>query len=258
MNRLKGKVAIITGAGLGMGKAIAKLFAKEGAKVAVTDINPEFGEETVKEIIESGNEAVFWKLDVTNEAEIMTVFKEVVDYFGKLDILINNAGAGFSSALTEESTEENWIKVFNLNAKGPFLCTKHAIGYMRKNNGGSIVNTASIDGLVGSMELANYHSAKGAVITMTKQDAVSYAKDNIRVNSICPGVIKTESVYAYADAHPELGGIEGLEKIYAEPIPMKRLGTPQEVAYGMLFLASDEASYITGANLVIDGGQVAK
>ena len=258
MKRLDNKVALITGAGSGIGRATAKRLAEEGAFVAVLDINDDGGQATCKDIQSTGGTAKFWHMDISNENLVQSVFQQIHEELSKIDILVNNAAYPGSSDLTEESTEENWQKVFNVTAKGPFLCTKHVIPYMRENGGGSIVNIASIDALRASGQLSNYHSAKGAIISMTIQDAASYAKDNIRVNVICPGIIKTEAVYEYADAHPELGGIEGLEAIFSAPTSMKRLGKPEEIANGVLFFASDESSYCTGAKLVIDGGTIIK
>ncbi|MFJ5760631.1 SDR family NAD(P)-dependent oxidoreductase [Neobacillus sp. NPDC093182] len=256
MARLSGKVAIITGAANGMGKAVAQLFAKEKAIVAVTDINEELGSQTVFEIEQAGGKAKFWKLNVAIEKEVETVFKEVYESFGKIDILINNAGITGVDKPTHEVDEEEWDKVFSVDVKGVYFGTKHAIPYMKENKQGSIVNFSSIYGLVGSHELAPYHAAKGAVTIMTKKDAVTYGKDNIRVNSVHPGTIMTSLVKELGSRME--GGLSAYEKLMASKHPIGHAGEPEDVAYGVLFLASDEAKFVTGSQLVIDGGYTAQ
>lgn len=252
MNRLKNKVAIVTGAGAGMGKETSILFAKEGASVAVFEINEDNGIETVNEIINLGGTAKFWKVDVSNEENVKEAIDEVKNTYGKIDILINNAGITGVDKKTHELTIEEWDQVFNVDVKGVFFCTKHVIPYMLENKGGSIVNLSSIYGTLGSHELTPYHAAKGAVFAMTKQDALSYAKNNIRVNSIHPGTIMTPLVKELGSRME--GGLEAYNKIMSEKHPIGHAGEPIDVAYGCLYLASDEAKFITGANLYIDGG----
>ncbi|RKQ15143.1 SDR family NAD(P)-dependent oxidoreductase [Ureibacillus endophyticus] len=252
MKRLENKVAIITGSASGMGRSTAELFAKEGAKVAVTDLNVEQGLDVVENIKAAGGEAHFWKLDVSSEDSIKTVYAEVVEKWGKLDILINNAGVTGVDKPTHELSEEEWDFVFNVDVKGVFFSTKHAIPYLKKNGKGSIVNFSSIYGLVGSHELTAYHAAKGAVTLMTKKDAITYGPDNIRVNSVHPGTILTPLVQQLADNSP------GYKENQIKKHPIGFLGKPEDVSYAVLFLASDEARFITGASLAVDGGYTAQ
>ncbi|WP_342601841.1 glucose 1-dehydrogenase [Peribacillus sp. FSL E2-0159] len=256
MGRLQDKVVIITGAATGMGQAVAKLFAKEGAVVAVTDINEELGTKTAEEIQMNGGQAQFWKLNVAVESDVEIIFKNIYETFGKIDILINNAGVLGIDKPTHEVEEQEWDNVFAVDVKGVFFGTKHVIPYMKKNKKGSIVNFSSIYGLVGSHELAPYHAAKGAVTIMTKKDAVTYGKDKIRVNSVHPGTILTPLVKEFASRGE--GGFEAYEKVMVKKHPINSLGEPEDVAYGVLFLASDESKFVTGAHLVIDGGYTAQ
>lgn len=254
-DRLQNKVAIVTGAGNGMGQATAELFARQGAAVAVTDISREQGEGTVERITAAGGTARFWQLDVSNEANVETVFQKVRADFGKLDVLINNAGISGVDKPTHEVTEAEWDAVFAVDVKGVFFCTKHAIGHLRENGGGSIVNVSSIYGLVGSHEMAPYHAAKGAVTIMTKKDAVTYGRDNIRVNSVHPGTILTPFVRELASRGE--GGLRGYLDIMEPKHPIGHVGEPEDVANAILFLASDEARFVHGAALVVDGGYTA-
>ena len=252
MNRLENKVAIVTGAGNGIGLATAILFAKEGAAVAVIDTKEADGMEAVRQIEAVGGKAKFWPLNVSKEADVEAVFADVAKTFGKIDILINNAGITGADKSTHEVTEAEWDAVFAVDVKGVFFCTKHALPYMKKLGKGSIVNVSSIYGLIGSKgDLSPYHAAKGAVTLMTRQDAVTYAPDNIRVNSVHPGTILTPLVKAIMDQH------EGYLEMMSAKHPMGRAGHPDEVAYTMLFLASDEASFVTGAAVTVDGGYTA-
>lgn len=252
MKRLEGKVAIITGSSEGMGKATALLFAKNGAKVAITGRTEETGEEVAKEIRDSGGEAQYFKLDVSKEENCKNVVDEVVKKWGKLDILVNNAGVTGVDKPTHELTNEEFDFVLNIDLKGVFFMTKYAIPKMKENKSGSIVNFSSIYGLVGSRELTAYHAAKGAVTLLTKKDAITYGPDNIRVNSVHPGTILTPLVQKLADEDPEY------EEKQLKLHPLGRHGKPEEVANAVLFLASDEASFITGAQLTIDGGYTAQ
>lgn len=256
MERLKGKVAVITGASLGIGKATAIMFAREGAKVAVTDILDEEGREVVKEILKAGGEAIFCYLDVSREFAVQDVMDEVFQKWGRLDILINNAGIAGINAPTHEVTEKEWDKVMEVNVKGVFFCTKYAVGYMRQSGGGSIVNISSIYGIIGAPDVPPYHASKGAVREMSKTDALIYASDNIRVNSVHPGFIWTPMVEGYLkDTGSTLDeGRENLKALH----PIGRVGEPDDVAYGILYLANDESSFITGEELVIDGGYTAQ
>ncbi len=255
--RLEGKVALISGAAsgiegelMGFGGAAARLFAREGAKVMLTDINEELGQKTAAQINELGGEAMFLRLDVTNEQDWIDAIRATVSNYGKLDILVNNAGTG-ARFKVEDTTEEVWDTQMNIHAKGAFLGTKHAIPEMRKIGGGSIINVSSIYGLVGSETSTAYHAAKGAIRLFTKSVAIQYAKENIRVNSVHPGYAHTPLTQrGYANA-------EYLENIRSR-VPIGRVGTADDIAYGMLYLASDESSFVTGSELVIDGGTTAQ
>lgn len=247
--RLEGKVALISGGARGMGAAEAKLFATEGAKVVLGDVLDEEGQRVEAEIAETGGEAVYVHLDVTSESDWRDAVNTAVDQFGKLDILVNNAGI-FSRAFIHEQSAEDWDRVMAINGKGVFLGTKAAIPAMREAGGGSIVNISSVAGLIGSAASTAYNASKGAVRLLTKSTAVQYAKEGIRCNSVHPGPIETpmlDLVYTSPEARTER----------REAIPMGRLGEMDDVAKGVLFLASSEASYMTGSELVIDGGYTA-
>ncbi|MFB3119564.1 MAG: SDR family NAD(P)-dependent oxidoreductase [Stenotrophomonas maltophilia] len=255
--RLEGKVALISGAAsgvegdlMGFGGAAARLFARGGAKVVLTDINQESGQQTAAQINESGGEATFLRLDVTNEQDWIDAVRATVSSYGRLDILVNNAGTG-ARYTVEDTTEEVWDTQMNIHAMGTFLGTKHAIPEMRKVGGGSIINVSSIYGLVGSDTSTAYHAAKGAIRLFTKSAAIQYAKENIRVNSVHPGYALTPLTQR-GYANPEY-----LERILSR-IPMGRVGTADDIANGMLYLASDESSFVTGSELVIDGGTTAQ
>ncbi|HEX2278312.1 MAG TPA: glucose 1-dehydrogenase [Candidatus Tectomicrobia bacterium] len=248
--RLQGKVALITGAAHGMGETEAKMFAKEGAKVVVADVDDTEGQQVVAGIAEVGGEALFVHLDVTREADWRQAVDRTVTAFGRLDILVNNAGISGSSGVDLFDTAA-WDKVMEINAKGVFLGLKYAIPAMRQAGGGSIVNISSISGFVGQdyIHMA-YNASKGAVRLMTKSAAVQHAKDGIRVNSVHPGVMppmRTSRVTANAEQR---------QRMLAQ-VPMGREGRREEVGYAVLFLASDEASYITGTEVVVDGGYLA-
>ncbi|MBM3944139.1 MAG: glucose 1-dehydrogenase [SAR202 cluster bacterium] len=255
--RLQDKVAIITGAAnavpgemMGLGGATAWLFAREGARVVIGDINEKQGQRSVAALREDGHDALFVKLDVTREADWQAAVKATVAEFGKLNVLANNAGVGILGTV-EETTEELWDAHMDTHAKGAFLGCKHAIPEMRRAGGGSIVNVSSIHGITGSPTLAAYHAAKGAVRIFTKAAAIQYARENIRVNSIHPGYVMTPMT------EPGFSIPEVMQAVMGR-IPMGRLGTPEEIAHGILYLASDESSYVTGSELVVDGGVTAQ
>jgi len=255
MERVKGKVAIVTGGASGIGEATAKLLAREGAKVAITDIDDKNGARVISEIKAEGGTADFWHLDVTRETDVERTFAEIVKKYLKLDILVNSAGVPGAAYGTHETPTKLWDRVMDINAKGTFLCNKYAVPYMLKNKGGSVVNISSMLGLMGGMD-PTYHASKGAVRMMTKSDAWFYAKDQIRFNSVHPGYIFTPLFQGFGKANPE-----GEQKFYEEmaaKIPQQRLGTAEDVAKGILFLASDDASYITGIELSIDGGYMVR
>jgi cyclopentanol dehydrogenase len=248
--RLENKVALISGGARGMGATEAKLFAREGAKIVIGDILEAEGRQTEAEINESGGECVFVRLDVTVESQWEQAVATAVTRFDKLDILVNNAGI-FRALRVEETSEESWDQVMDVNAKGVFLGTKAAIAEMRKAGGGSIVNISSIAGLVGSPYASAYNASKGAVRLLTKATAIQYARDGIRANSIHPGVIETLMTR-------DVINDEAFREIRLATNPIPRLGQPEDVAFGALYLASDEASFVTGSELVIDGGWTAQ
>ena len=252
MGRVQGKVAIVTGAAQGIGRATALLLAREGATVAVTDVNGKDAEAVAEQICAAGGKARAWPLDVSKEAEVATVIAEVGKEFGRLDILVNNAGISGANGTAEEITEAEWDKVMNTNAKSVFLCTKHAVPLLRRAGGGSIVNLSSVYGIVGSHNVAAYHASKGAIRIMSKTDALAFAEDRIRVNSVHPGFIWTPMLEAGA----QVPGVapEAVHSAMAKLHPLGTLGEPEDVALGILYLASDEAGYVSGHSLVVDGG----
>ena len=251
MGRLDGKVAIISGGARGQGAQEARLFAQEGARVIFGDILDEEGQKVEEQIRELGGEASYIHLDVTREADWRGAVDAAVSKYGKLDILVNNAAILIRKAI-EETSEEEWDRIFAVNVKGTFLGTKHAIPAMRTAGGGSIVNISSTAGLVGSsLPTASYTATKGAVRLFTKATAVQHARDGIRCNSVHPGPIDTPMI------HDSLADPEALQERLMG-VPLGRIGETQDVANGVLFLASDEASYVTGAELVIDGGRTAQ
>ena len=252
MKRTEGKVVIVTGGALGIGRETCLLLAKEGAKVAVTDILDDKGQELIKEIIQSGGVAKFWHLDVSDEKEVEKVYNEVVKEFGRLDSTVNNAGIAGADKPTHELTEEEWDTVMNVNVKGVFFCTKYAIPHMIKAGSGSIINLSSIYGLVGAGDIPPYHASKGAVRLMSKNDALIYAKDKIRVNSVHPGFIWTPLVEELGKNNPEFR--EQLDSLH----PIGHVGEAIDIAYGILYLVSDESKFVTGSELVIDGGYTCK
>ncbi|MCI0405334.1 MAG: glucose 1-dehydrogenase [candidate division Zixibacteria bacterium] len=255
MGRVDGKVAIVTGGSLGIGRAACLLLAHQGAAVAVTDVLDNEGRQLVDEIKRSKEKAQYWHLDVSKESEVEKVFAEVAQTFGKIDVLINNAGIAGASKPTHEITEGEWDRVQGINVKGVFFCTKHAIPHMQKAGGGSIINLSSIYGLISAADVPPYHASKGAVRLMTKTDALFYAKDKIRVNSVHPGFVWTPMVEKYLQS---TGNVEEGRKMVDGLHPLGHMGEPDDIAYGILYLASDEAKFITGSELVIDGGYTAR
>ena len=248
--RLEGKVALISGAARGMGAEEARIFAREGAKVVIGDISEDEGKAVEAQISETGGQAVFVRLDVTRESDWTNAVDEAVSRFGKLDILVNNAGIS-SRAFTDDTGIDAWDKIMEVNSKGVFLGTRAAVPKMLEAGGGSIVNISSIMGLVGSAGgHPAYNASKGAVRIFSKAMAVRHGKDNIRVNSVHPGFMPPMASGIAYDQEQRRGSLE--------QTPLGREGRIEEVANAVLFLASDEASYITGAELAVDGGFTAK
>ena len=249
MKKLENKIAIITGAAKGMGREEAILYANEGAKIVVTDILIDEAKIVANEIIKNNGEAIAFKLDVAKAKDWEKLIDQIMDRWGKVDILVNNAGI-LNLCGIEEITEKEWDKIMEINAKGTFLGIKYVLPAMKLTKNGSIINISSIYGLVGSGAAVAYHASKGAVRLLTKTVAAELAKYNIRVNSIHPGVIKTPMT------DDLLKNPENAKNLLGTTV-LGRAAEPIEVAYGALFLASDDASYVTGSELVIDGGYTA-
>ena len=249
--RLENKVAFISGGARGMGAAEAKLFAQEGAKVVIGDVLDDDGRQVEAAINDLGGECLYIHLDVTSEADWKSGVAETVSRFGKLNIMVNNAGV-VSRGPVEEIEVSEWDRVMDINSKGVFLGTKAAIPEMRKTGGGSIVNISSISGVAGQSYIsAAYNASKGAVRIFTKSAAIQYASEGIRVNSVHPGPIATPMT-AFRQGDPQAVA-ESIARI-----PLGRNGVPEDIAYGVLYLASDESSFVTGSELVIDGGYLAQ
>ena len=252
MGRLDGKVAFISGGARGMGAAEARLFAREGAKVAIGDVLDDDGRQVEAEINESGGACVFVHLDVTSEANWQEAIAATTSRFGGLHVLVNNAGIGGVSSLVEETSLADWERVMAINSTGVFLGTKTAIPEMRKSGGGSVINISSQLGLVGTdNSTPQYQASKGAVRIFTKLAAVQYAKEGIRFNSVHPGPIVTPMT-AGRRSDPEA------YSLMLSRIPLGRFGEPDDVGYAVLYLASDESRYVTGSEVVVDGGWVAQ
>ena len=248
--RLSGKVAIITGAASGIGRAIALRFAQEGARVVVADWNPEGGEETVRMVVENGGEAVFVEADVSQEEAVKHMVEATVATFGRVDILCNNAAIQVFGTIPETSVAD-WHKVMDVNLKGVYLGCKYVIPHMIAQGGGSIVNTSSALGMVGDPDLPAYGATKGGILAMTAAMAQAHGRQNIRVNSICPGDVATPLVMEYFEHQPDPeGALRRVEGEYA----LGRIAQPEEIANVALFLASDESSFVTGTYIVVDGG----
>lgn len=249
--RLQGKVALISGGARGMGAVEARLFAREGASVAIADVLDDDGKKVEAEINETGGQCLYLRLDVTSEEQWQRAVASTVARFGRLDILVNNAGVSQRGGL-EDTTAADWDRVMAINAKGVFLGAKAATPELRKAGGGSIINISSQMGIVGSdVSGVGYHASKGAVRTFTKAAAIRLASEGIRVNSVHPGPIVTPMT-------EERLQDPAYREHMRSRIPLGRIGTPEDVAYGVLYLASDESSFVTGAELVIDGGWVAQ
>lgn len=246
----KNKVAIVTGGAFGIGRATAIAFAKRGAKVVIADWVKDY--ETLDLVKKEGGDAIFIKADVSSEADVKNMLDKTIEYYGRLDFAFNNAGVEGITANTHECSVENWDRTIGINLKGVWLCMKYQIPHMLKEGKGAIVNNASIAGLVGFPGIPAYVASKHGVIGLTKNAALEYAKSGIRVNVVCPGVIKTPMIDRFTGKDKEV------EKQFASLEPIGRLGEPEEVAEAVIWLCSDASSFITGHPLAVDGGWVAQ
>lgn len=249
LGRLRGKTAIVTGAGAGIGRAISILFAREGARVAVADIDLSTAQATAAAIAEAGGSARAMTADVRDAVSVEQMVRDTVIAYGGLDILVNNAGVGTDGDVVELS-EEQWRRILDVNLKGVFLCCKYAIPVMKEGGGGSIVNIASIAALVGGSVSCVYPASKAGVVALSRNTALRFAKDRIRVNCVCPGHVDTALTYSLKDP--------GVREALIRRYPLGRLGKAEEIAAAVLFLASEEASFITGTEMIVDGGYTAQ
>ncbi len=243
--RVANKIAVVTGAGSGIGRASAIALAREGARVAVVDNRPEAGQETVKLILAGGGQGMFVQADVSQRPEVEGMVARIIDRWRGIDVLHNNAGIAVRQPVADQD-EEGWNRVLRVNLNGVFLCSKHVIPHM-KERGGSIINTSSVTGIVGVRNRAAYSASKGAIVALTRNMALDYARHRIRVNCICPGFTRTPLIDRL------LQDPEAARKLAALH-PLGRLGNPEDIAHAVVFLASDESSWMTGQTLVIDGG----
>lgn len=248
MKLFEDKVVIITGAGSGIGQATAMAFAREGARVVVSDINEEGSKKTLEAIKKLNGKAIFIKCDVSKEEDVKSMVNQTIKAFGHLDCAFNNAGIEGHPCPTVDCTVDDWNQTIDINLKGVWLCMKYEIPEMLKNGKGAIVNCSSIAGLVGFETLPAYVASKHGVIGLTEAASLEYAKKNIRINAVCPGAIHTPMLERFT---------HGDEKSMADQDPMGRVGRPEEIAESVLWLCSDKASYITGEKLAVDGGWIA-
>jgi NAD(P)-dependent dehydrogenase (short-subunit alcohol dehydrogenase family) len=256
MDRLAGKAAIVTGGAVGIGRACVQRMAEEGAQVAILDMLKAEGQALASELTARGHEVAFWPVNVADESGMKAAIDAAAARFGSLDVLVNNAGISGSPKPTDQVTEEEWDRVQAVNVKGVFFGTKHAIPHLRAAGKGSIINLSSIAGLIGVGGIAPYHASKGAVRLMTKNDAITYAPEKIRVNSIHPAYIWTPMVENHLRATaPDL---EAAKIAAGQAHPIGTMGEPDDIAWAVVWLASDEAKFVTGAEIVIDGGYTAR
>jgi len=247
-----GKVALVTGGSFGIGRATAVAFAKRGANVIIADWMEDKENETIRLVKNAGGDAMFVRCDVSSNTEVRNMIEKTIARFGRLDYAFNNAGIEGVMAITHECSEENWDKTLGINLKGIWLCMKNEIPYMLKQGGGAIVNCASVAGLIGFTGLPAYVVSKHGVVGLTKTAALEYAKQGIRINAVCPGVIKTPMIDRVTGKDKEV------EKQYTEMEPVGRMGNPEEVAEAAVWLCSDAASFVTGIAMPVDGGWIAK
>lgn len=252
--RLAGKVCIVTGGASGIGEATSRIFAAEGARLIIVDIQVDKGETLAAELAKAGASVVFQRCDMAIHAEVKGLIEFSEKRFGRLDVLVNNAAVESPKAEVD-TTEEEYDHIMDVNVKGVFLSTKYAVPLMKKNGGGSIINISSAYGLIGSIGFGAYHASKGAVRLFTKSTAVTHARDGIRANSIHPGAVDTPLLREAINKNDDP---KRFEKTVAESQPIGRLGRPEEIAYGCLFFASDESKFCIGSELSIDGGMVAQ
>lgn len=246
-----GRVALVTGAGSGIGQSAAREFAALGASVAVVDCDERAGAETLESIVQAGGEAIFLPADVTNEASVAEAVAQTVNQFGRLDAAFNNAGISPDTGTTVDCTRDMWDRIFAVNVTGVWLCMKHEIQAMLRTGGGSIMNTGSVSSLRAAPQLPAYVASKHAVIGLTKVTALEFAKQNVRVNVICPGVIDTPMLRKKAAE-----GFFSIDQYVEASVPMSRAGQPDEIASAVIWACSEAASYLTGATLCVDGGMV--
>jgi NAD(P)-dependent dehydrogenase (short-subunit alcohol dehydrogenase family) len=249
---LDSKVALITGAGSGIGRATAKIFAREGARLVLVDVVEKGGQETLQMVKELGAEAIFRKADVSKSVDVDGAVADAVAAYGRLDCAFNNAGIGGAGRLTHEYSEEEWNRVISINLTGVWLCMKAEITQMLKQGGGAIVNTSSIMGLTGAIRVPAYTAAKHGVAGLTKAAALEYGRHRIRINAVCPAPIYTALLMSGFEKRPDI------EQRYIRSEPMKRLGQPEEVGEVVAWLCSDRASYVTGLPMPVDGGYMAQ
>jgi NAD(P)-dependent dehydrogenase (short-subunit alcohol dehydrogenase family) len=255
--RLGGRVALVTGAGTGIGRAVALLFGRQGAQVGVNvHTSIEGGQRVVSDIERGGGEALLLHADITRSRDVEAMVERLVRAFGRIDVLVNNSGVGTvrTPDRVTEIAEDEWDRVMDVNLKGAMLTSKYVIPHLQRNGGGAIINISSIRGLLGNPVLASYCASKGGMVLLTKQMALDYAGDNIRVNCICPGFTATEMFRTYLGKQPDP---DRARRAFADMAPLGRIGDPEEIAASALFFATDESSFITGAALPVDGGYTA-
>lgn len=249
---LDGKVALITGAASGIGRATSRVFAREGARLVLADVAEAGGQETLRMVADAGGDAIFVRTDVAKAAEVDAVVAKAVETFGRLDCAFNNAGIAGAAKLTHEYSEEEWGRVLAINLTGVWLCMRAEIAQMLKQGGGAIVNTSSIMGLTGAIRVPAYTAAKHGVAGLTRAAALEYGRHGIRINAVCPAPIYTPMLMGAFEKRPDI------ERRYARSEPMKRLGQPEEVGEAVAWLCSERASYVTGVPMPVDGGYMAQ